>query len=310
MNTENYYEILGVDESATQEDIKKAYRKLAKENHPDKGGDEETFKKISVAYDSLGDENKRKEYDFQRKNPFGQGGGGYNDLFQKMYDQAFGGTRERNRVHDLVIDTQVNVIESYLGSNKKITYKRKIKCDPCNGGGGDKVVCNGCGGQGHTIRQMGSGMFIQVVQVACNICQGSGQMIVKPCYSCHGSGTKDEMKSVEIQLPHGIDDGQFVRLQGVGDFRNGIYGNLVIRVKLVPYNNFEKMGQHLVYNAYFNFEDLKKDTLVIPHPEGDLSIKLPQVFDTTKPLRIKSKGFKNEVIGDLLVSQHVRFERT
>jgi molecular chaperone DnaJ len=130
MNTETYYDILGVAEDASQEDIKKSYRRLAKENHPDKGGNEELFKKISVAYDTLGDESKRQEYDMRRKNPFMGGGGDMNEVFQQMFNQAFAGHRQRNRVHDLVIDTQLNVIDSFLGSNVEITYQRKIKCEP------------------------------------------------------------------------------------------------------------------------------------------------------------------------------------
>lgn len=310
MNTETYYDILGVAEDATQEEIKKTYRKLAKENHPDKGGDEDVFKKISVAYDTLGDESKRKEYDVRRKNPFMNGGSSMEDIFQQMFNQTFNGRRQRNRVHDLVIDTDLSVIDSYLGSNAKITYRRKIKCEPCNGNGGEKTICQTCGGNGHVIRQVGSGMFVQVVQVACNSCQGSGQIITNPCYNCRGTGSNDEMKSVEVKIPHGIDDGQFVRLQGVGDYKNGMYGNLVVRINLKSINNFEKIGPHLVYNAYFTLDDLKKNDFEIPHPDGTVRLKFPDVFDTTKPLRVKSKGFKNEVVGDLLVNQHVRFKRT
>jgi molecular chaperone DnaJ len=310
MNTENYYDILGVDENATQDDIKKAYRKLAKENHPDKGGDEDTFKKISVAYDTIGDEQKRTEYDHRRKNPFANMGNmSADDIFQQMFNQTFG-NRKQNKVHELVMDIDLSVIESYLGVKKKITYRRKTKCDPCSGSGGDKRTCQTCGGVGHVVTQMGSGMFVQVVQVACNTCMGTGQMVINPCYICKGTGSKEEIKSVEVQLPHGIDNGQFIRLQGVGDYRNGVYGNLVVRVNLKPVDNFDKYGQHLVYNAFFNLDELNKDSFIIPHPSGDISIKFPKHFDTTKPLRIKSKGFKNEVIGDLLVNQHVRFERT
>ena len=307
MNNQNYYDILGVSETATQDEIKKVYRKLAKENHPDAGGDEEKFKQIAEAYDTIGDENKRQEYDMRRKNPFAGMGGG-DDIFQQMFNQAFG-NRKQNRVHDLIIDTELKVTESYLGSKKEITYRRKLKCDPCNGSGGDRRTCPTCNGQGFVVKQMGSGMFIQMVQVACNTCSGHGQVINNPCHICNGSGTKDEMKTVEVQLPNGIDDGQFIRLQGVGDFRNGIYGNLVVRVKLISDNNFEKYGPHLVYNAYFSLEDLKKNDFEIPHPDGTVRLKFPKVFDTTKPLRVKSKGFRGEVIGDLLVNQHVRFER-
>jgi molecular chaperone DnaJ len=310
MNIPNYYEILGVDEKATQDEIKKVYRKLAKENHPDAGGDEENFKRIAEAYDTLGDENKRQQYDMRKNNPFANMGGSHDDLFQQMFNQAFGGRRsQRNAVHDTVIDIDLSVLESYKGAKKEISYRRKIKCDPCNGSGGEKKVCPTCNGQGSVTRQMGSGMFIQMVQVACNTCAGHGQVITNPCYVCKGTGTKEEIKTVEVKLPHGIDDGQFIRLQGVGDFRNGIYGNLVVRVKMNNENNFEKYGPHLIYHAYFDLNDLKKPDFEIPHPDGTLKLKFPKIFDTTKPLRVKSKGFKSEVIGDLLIHQHVRFER-
>lgn len=301
MNTENYYKILGVDENATQDKIKKTYRKLAKENHPDVGGDEEKFKKISEAYDTLGDKDKRAEYDNRRK--FGGFGDGMFNGFNGF--NPFG-RRKQTMVHDTVIDTDLTVIESYLGSEKKITYRRKDKCQPCNGSGGEKKTCNVCNGQGHVVRQMGVGMFVQIIQMACDTCNGVGEILINPCKSCNGHGTKDEVKSVEVKLPQGIDDGQFVRLQGVGDFRNGVYGNLIVRVNLRPVNNFEKLGQHLVYTKFFNLEDLKEDSFVVPHPDGDVSIKFPNIFDTTKPLRLKSKGFKG---GDLLVNQQVKFER-
>ena len=308
MNNENYYQILGVEETATQDQIKKSYRKLGFDNHPDVGGDEEKFKKIAEAYDTLGDENKRNEYNHRLKNPFAGGGMGHEDLFAHMFNQTFA-NRQQNKVHDLIIDTELTVIESYLGSEKEIIYKRKLKCDPCNGNGGDKSVCPVCSGNGFVVRQMGSGMFVQMVQASCHNCHGSGKITTNPCYSCHGSGTKDELKTVKVQLPKGIDEGQFIRLQGIGDFRNGNYGNLVVRIKMVSVDNFEKYGPHLVYNAYFTLEDLNKDSFDIPHPDGSLKLKFPKTFDTTKPLRVKSKGFKGEVIGDLLVNQHVRFER-
>jgi molecular chaperone DnaJ len=304
MNNDNYYQILGVNESSTQAEIKKVYRKLAKENHPDVGGDEEKFKKIAQAYDVLGDENKRNEYNLKLKNPSGMN----DDLLNHMYNQAFG-HRERNRVHDLIIETDLTVIESYMGVEKEITYKRKLKCDPCNGSGGEKQTCGTCRGNGFVTKQMGSGMFIQIVQVACDSCRGVGQIIIKPCYNCSGVGTKDEIKTVKVQLPHGIDSGQFIRLQGIGDFRNGVYGNLVVRVNMVSTDNFEKHGPHLVYNVYFNLDDLKKESFEIPHPDGLLKLKFPPTFDTTKPLRLKSKGFRTEFFGDLLVNQHVRFDR-
>jgi curved DNA-binding protein len=115
------------------------------------------------------------------------------------------------------------------------------------------------------------------------------------------------MESIKIKLPHGIDDGQFLKLQGKGDFHDGFFGNLVIRVKTKPENNFEKMGDDLIYNAVFSKEDLDKPTLEVPHPSGSISITMPNLFDTTKPLRVKSKGYNG--VGDMFVKQHVKFNR-
>lgn len=306
MNTD-YYSILGVEETATQDEIKKAYRKLAKENHPDKGGDEELFKQISVAYDVIGDEEKRQRYDVERKNPFaGMGGMGasMSDLFNSVFNQ-----RQQQRTHTTNITINVGTLESYLSQKKNITFKRKTSCETCNGSGGDKRICATCNGSGQILRQMGNGMFIQMVSMQCNGCGGSGHVLVNPCFVCSGSGTKDEIKNVEIKIPHGIDDGQFLRLQSMGDFRNGIHGDLIVRIQLEKENNFIKYGNNLVYDAFFDLEDLKKESFEIQHPDGPLTVKFPKQFDSSKPLRVKSKGFKLDTVGDLLINQFVKFHR-
>jgi molecular chaperone DnaJ len=308
---EDYYSVLGVSETATQDEIKKEYRKLVKENHPDKGGDEEKFKKISTAYDTIGDENKRRQYDQQKNNPFANMGGFGGASMDDMINNMFGGNRrQQNRVHDTVIDVNVGVLESYRSGKKTITYNRKGKCDPCNGTGGEKKVCHTCGGQGFTVKQMGSGMFIQIMQVACNTCNGVGKITTAACYVCGGQGVKNEIKTVDIQLPHGIDDGQFLRLQGLGDYRNGGYGNLVIRIRTINEGNFEKAGPNLVYNAFLNIEDFQKGSFDVPHPDGVMNIKFPNNIDTSMPLRVKGKGFKYQPQGDLLINQYLKFNRS
>ena len=309
MNVQDHYSVLGVEETATQEEIKKAYRKLAKENHPDKGGDEELFKQISGAYDIIGDENKRQQYDHQRKNPFAGMGGSHADSMSDLFNQAFGHQRQQQRVHTTNLTINVGVLESYLSDKKEINYKRKTMCEPCGGNGGDKKVCVVCNGVGQVIRQMGSGMFIQVVAMTCEGCNGKGKTITNPCFVCNGTGDKDEIKNIEIKIPHGIDNGQFFRLQGMGDFRNEVFGDLIVRVNLEPKDNFDKYENHLVYNAYFDLDDINKNSFDIPHPDGKLNIKFPKTFDTSKPLRVKGKGFKTQVIGDLMVNQYVKFHR-
>jgi len=310
MNNETHYSVLGIAEDASQDEIKKTYRKLAKENHPDKGGDEELFKKVSAAYDAISDETKRKQYDLERKNPFANGGGGnYNQAFQEMYDNMFSNNKQNFRAHTTNLTIDIGVLESYLSSKKTITYKRKTSCDTCTGTGGDKRTCTTCQGSGQIIRQMGNGMFIQMVATTCHTCSGHGNINTNPCFVCQGSGTKDEMKNVEVIIPHGIDDGQFFKLQGLGDYRNGIFGDLLVKIRMEKQDNFEKFGNHLIYNAYFDLDDLKNDSFEIPHPNGSLTVKFPNQFDTSKPLRVKGKGFKLETIGDMMVNQYVRYYR-
>ena len=305
MNIDNFYDVLGVEENATQDDIKKKYRKLAKENHPDIGGSEETFKKISTAYDVLGDEDKRKQYDQQRRNPFG-GSFNFNDIFGNMNNRPQGGARH---VHTSNITVTIGTISSYKSKKHTLSYRRQAACDPCNGTGGDKKTCNMCNGSGITVKQFGNGSFFQLVQVACETCHGKGNILTNPCFLCSGSGTKTEMKTLDISLPHGIDNGQFLRLNGMGDFKNGVYGVLVVRVELKPEDGFSKVNNHLVYDAFITLDELKSGNLTIPHPDGELSIKLPKQVDTSKPLRIKSKGFKLDIVGDLIINQFVKFQR-
>lgn len=305
MNTENLYDILGVKENATQEDIKKIYRKLAKENHPDAGGSEEKFKKISQAYDTLGDENKRKDYDQSKNNPFGQGFN-FGDAFNSMFNQR---RPSQKPVHTSNISIPIGVITSYNGGKQNITYRRQNKCEPCNGTGGDKINCRVCNGSGVVVRQVGTGMFVQIMQTACESCSGRGFHFKEMCYSCNGNGANTEMKTIEINLPHGVDNGQFLRLNGMGDFRNGVYGDLIIRIDLKPEKNFDKLGNNLVYNVFMSLEDLKNGSITVPHPEGNLSVKLPKNIDTSIPLRVKLKGFKLETIGDLIINQYVKYSK-
>ena len=308
---EDFYKILGVNENATQDEIKKTYRKLAVEHHPDKGGDENTFKRISEAYDTIGDENKRSQYDNQRKNPFANGGGfdpfgggGFNpfgDMFANMQH------RQRKRaVPDKIIEITLGAIESFNAGEKNIVYSRNHKCGGCNGEGGEKSVCSNCGGKGITTHQIGTGLFTQIIQQPCNSCGGKGFSYKTTCGTCHGATTTSSMETINIKLPHGIDDGQFLRLQGKGDFHNGIYGNLVVRIKVTPENNFEKFGNDLIYNKFLNLDDIKKESFILPHPNGELSVKFSPIFDSSVPLRVKSKGFNG---GELYIKLFVKFTR-
>lgn len=302
---ENLYEILGVSETATQDEIKKAYKKLAVKYHPDKGGSEEMFKKISGAYDQLNTPEKRQQYDLSRKNPNGHG-----HSFEDFMNQFMGhGQRRRQTVPDKVIDVIVGAVESYNSVDKTITYQRKHSCGGCNGTGGDKTNCNNCGGRGFTETNNSSGYFTQIFRHQCNSCQGRGYNFVKKCHVCDGTSTVSSVETMSIKIPHGVDDGNFFKLSGKGDFHNGTYGDLVLRVKMIPEKDFEKLNNDLIYNAFLNLSDLSKESYEIPHPSGNISIKLPEEFDSSKPLRIKNKGFNTNGTGDLFVKLYVRFKR-
>lgn len=299
---ENYYNILGVNENATSDEIKKSYRKLAMEHHPDKGGDEETFKKLSEAYDILGEESKRQQYDYQRKNHMGGG------IFEEFFN-SFNNRQRQTIVPDKIIELEVSVLESYNSVEKVFSYVKNDKCGGCNGSGGEKIKCVTCNGSGVILVKMGNGFFSQVIQQSCGHCKGSGFLYKSVCNTCNGKTTIPKSENVKIKIPHGVSEGQFFRMQNKGDFHNNVYGNLVIKVKIKPENNYDKNGGDLIYNSYLTLKELNNSNIQIPHPDGIISIKLPDIFDTSKPLRVKNKGFKNEGGGDLIINLIVRFNR-
>jgi molecular chaperone DnaJ len=249
----------------------------------------------------------RRNYDAQKNNPFGQPGfNPFDDFFNNAFGQQF---NQRRAVPDKVIDVTIGAIESFLSRDKSITYSRRTQCPTCNGQGGDRINCGQCAGQGFTTVRVGNGMFIQMVRQTCGACQGQGFTYRTRCGGCNGECTIPSLETINVKLPHGVDEGQFFKLQGNGDYINGMYGNLVLRVRIVSENDFEKAGNDLVYNMYFNLDDLNKDSFTIPHPDGPIEIKVPTEFDTSKPLRVKSKGFNTNGVGDLFIKLFVRFKK-
>ena len=304
---ETFYNILGVNDTATQDEIKKAYRKKAVESHPDKGGNEETFKKISEAYDTLGDEQKRKDYDIKRTNPFGGFDGdpfsGFGDFFNNM------NTTRVRRAPDKVIDVQIGTIDSFLGRNIDIRFQRKTNCNTCNGQGGERVTCNTCKGSGKITQRMGNSFFSNIFQVSCNQCNGKGYSLRNVCYSCSGEGKNNEIQTINLNIPHGISDGQLIKAQGYGDYHEGMFGDAILKISIVEQDGFEKLNNDLVYNYQMSLDDFNKDMIDIPHPSGNINIRLPEEIDTNKPLRVKGKGFRSEGVGDFYVNMYVKHKR-
>ena len=301
---ENLYEVLGVSETATQDEIKKAFREKSKTSHPDKGGNEEEFKKINNAYSVLSDEGKRREYDNQKNNPFGNFGGGFGGDPFDMFNNFFGGGfRQQKTVNDKIIDVKIGAVDSYTGKNINFNFTRNIKCEPCNGKGGDRHTCGTCNGQGFTVTKTGNSFFANVMRQTCNQCSGKGYTLTNACHVCSGNGTRTEMTTLNINLPKGISDGQFIKAKGYGDYEDGIYGNAILRIFIVEQNGFQKSDNDLIYNLYMSLDDFNKENIPIPHPGGELNITLPNEIDTSKPLRIKGKGYTS---GDLYINMFVR----
>lgn len=303
----DYYKILEIEENATEDQIKKSYRSLSKKYHPDINPDgAEKFKEIAEAYEVLGDKDKRSQYDSSKNNPFG--GTSFENIFSQMFGGQMPGFNQQRRksTPDKIIKVEITPIESYFASEKVVSYVRDHSCNICNGSGGDQQRCGTCGGQGFQIKQFGTGFMVQQIRTACPTCGGRGFTLVHKCYNCDGRGVKSDINQISINLPYGSDNGQFLKLQNMGDFRNGEYGDLVIQLEMVNKDGYEKMNNDLIYNLYLNLEEIQKENFKIPHPDGELSIKSPNTFDTSKPLRLRGKGFKG---GDMYVKLHVKFER-
>ena len=303
----DYYKILEVEEKATDEDIKKSYRSLSKKYHPDINPDgSEKFKEIAEAYEVLGDKTKRVQYDNSKNNPYN------GTQFENIFSQMFAGNNPNFRQHrrksapDKIIKVQITPIESYLGQEKTIQYFKDNHCNICNGSGGEQQGCNSCGGSGFQIKTFGTGFMVQQVRTACQTCGGRGYTLIHKCYSCEGRGVKSATHEIRIKIPVGIDNGQYVKLGDLGDFRNGEYGDLVIQIELISNDGFEKIDNDLIYNLFLNLDEIQKDKYVVPHPDGDLSVNAPKVFDTSKPLRLRGKGYNG---GEMYVKLNVKFER-
>lgn len=290
----NYYNILGVTETATQDEIKKAYRKLSKKYHPDvNSGGEDKFKEITEAYEVLSDESKRQNYNNTKNNPFNNMGGGFdfNSIFEQMMN---GGKTHQKRTADKVVNIEINPIESYFGVKKDIKLQFYNKCTPCDGSGGTRKICDTCNGNGFVVKLFGTGLFRQQIQTTCHSCNGSGSVIMDICNGCMGNGVNKSEETLKVDIPKNVDDGDFLRLHKRGDYdRNAKYrGDLILKVNIIS-NGYQKMGMDLILNKEISpLNLLIDDEMTIKHPEGEIIIKLPKEVNTDKPLRIIGKGYK------------------
>ena len=331
MSKRDYYEVLGVNKSADESEIKKAYRKLAMKYHPDRNqGDsdaEAKFKEASEAYSILYDKEKRSAYDqFGHSAVDGNSQGGgfdfsssqFSDIFEDFFgDSSFfgGGGRRRksnNRGSDLRYDISINLEEAYLGKKFKVKIPTQVKCDDCSGSGAAKgsspVTCNVCGGAGQVRSQQG---FFSIQQT-CPQCQGSGSMISDPCKSCRGAGRMQKTKSLMVTIPKGVDDGSRIRLSGEGEAgpNGGQQGDLYIFVNVNEHEIFSREENHLFAEIPISMIDATiGGSIELPTIDGGKArLKIPEGTQTGDQFRLKSKGMpnvRNGGVGDLYIQAKV-----
>lgn len=300
----DYYKILEIEDNFTEDSLKKKYRELSKKYHPDinsNGG--EKFKEINEAYDILSDPSKKRQYDFERSGGGGQFG--FGNPFEEFFNFNNNGGR-RGHGTDTVIKLVITPTESYNGSEKVIKYKQKNPCNSCSGSGGQTHACSNCGGSGRVRRNVANAFFTTQTIVACGVCSGLGTIITKVCNTCNGGKTFDENKEITITIPIGSDSGQFLRLDGLGNWANGYYGNLILQVDVDNTKEFQKVNNDLVYNLYLDDTQMCADKYIVPHPKGELSINALDVFDSSKPLRVRGRGYSG---GDFYINLHIKFKR-
>lgn len=335
----DYYEILGVNKNASVEEIKKAYRKLAVQYHPDKNPNnkeaEEKFKIIAEAYAVLNDPQKRQQYD--RFGHAGMGAGGFegfdmggfdiSDALRQFMEQGFGfgdifgsggssrRRRSSNRGSDLQIRLKMTLEEIASGAKKKIKVKKQVRCDECNGTGSAKysrtVSCPVCKGSGE-VRQVSQSLFGQFVNVStCQRCRGQGQIIENPCRSCNGEGRISGNKTIEINVPAGVATGNYIPLEAEGNegLRGGRPGDLIVVVEEVAHEVFERRGDDVLMVLPVSFPAAALGASIeIPTLTGKAKINIAPGTQSGKILRMRGKGIPHlhgAGIGDQLVQIQV-----
>jgi len=293
---EKYYEILGLKPNATEDEIKKAYRKNALKHHPDKGGNEEEFKKISEAYEIL---SGKKQAPRQQQQPTGNP---FADIFNSFRGAGFGqGFRMKSRPMNLEIELTVE--EIYHGVTKKVNFYVDRACNTCNGSGANKFdTCSVCKGQGMQMQN------IQGMQAftMCNHCGGTGSVRIENCSTCHGMGLKREVETIDIKIPKGSIEGYRMVITNVGnDVVNGDRGDVILAIKVKPHPIYELDGFNINKTEFVSYVDMvlgkeiELDTI-----SGKFKITIPASCEVNKTFRLRGKGIKDEdngVVGDLYV---------
>lgn len=326
MSKRDYYEVLGVEKSATEREIKKAYKRLAMKYHPDRtAGDKDLeikFKEANEAYEVLSDASKRQKYDqfghaaFENGHGGGHGGFGggadFGDVFGDVFGDIFGGGRRggggqrQQRGADLRYNLEMSLEDAVRGKELEIKVPTWVTCSPCDGSGakaGSKPkTCTTCHGSGQV--QMRQGFF--AVQQTCPTCKGQGQIISDPCNSCHGQGRVEKTKTLSVKIPAGVDTGDRIRLSGEGEagLNGAPTGDLFVQVHVQDHPIFVRDGNNLYCEVPIGFSTAALGgEIQVPTLDGRAKLKIPSETQTGKMFRLRGKGVKSVrsgAIGDLL----------
>lgn len=313
----DYYDVLGVSKQASEEEIKKAYRSLAKKYHPDVSKEpnaEVKFKEVQEAYDTLGDKEKRSQYDqFGHNGPFGNGGagfggfegfGGFSDIFSSFF--GGGGSQSRRdpsgpqRGEDLEKRIIINFEEAVLGSKKTIKVDTDQSCHTCGGHGGqsssDVETCDRCHGQGYVNVEQRTILGTIRSQQACPKCGGRGKTIKNRCKTCNGSGRERITKDIEVKVPAGVDNNMSLRMPGYGEggTNGGPSGDLYLRFQVRPHKVFKRDNDHIILEVPISFTQAALgDQIDVPTIYGEVSLKIPAGTQNQTTFRLREKGVAN-----------------
>ncbi|HWA12839.1 MAG TPA: molecular chaperone DnaJ [Burkholderiales bacterium] len=323
MAKRDYYEVLGVNRDASEEDLKKAYRKLAMKHHPDRNPDnpkaEELFKEAKEAYEVLSEPAKRSAYDqyghagVDPQSGMGAAGGAgfgsFADAFGDIFGDIFGGGRGRSSVYrgaDLRYNLEISLEEAAHGTETRIRIPTMQECETCHGSGAkpgtQPTTCATCGGHGQV--RMTQGFFS--IQQTCPKCHGSGKVVQNPCATCNGAGRVKHQKTLSVKIPVGVDEGDRIRLSGEGEagVNGGPAGDLYVVIHIKPHEVFTREGNDLHCEMPVSFTKAALGgEIEIPTLDGYAKIKVPAETQSGKVFRLRGKGIKgvrSQAFGDLL----------
>lgn len=339
----NYYEILGVEKGASDEEIKKAYRKLAHQYHPDKtGGDEAKFKEVNEAYQVLSDKQKRSQYDqfgstFEGAggaggfggfdfSGFGGNNGGFNfegdlgDIFGDIFGGGRSSRASRERGQDISVDMEITLEEALSGVEKEIKLYIGVPCSKCEGSGaepGSKMEeCKTCGGAGFVQKQKRTMFGVFAQREVCPECRGAGENAEKKCTKCGGDGRVKEEKTIKVKIPAGIAEGQTIRISGQGEtgFRPGSgkseAGDLYATVHIARHPLFERKGDDLFYTLDISFTQAALGgSVTVPTLKNRIKLKIPSGIQSGKIIKIGGAGFphlQGRGTGDMYITAQIK----